>query len=54
MTLRAATDNFAEPRFATAAQMQMTVIAVDSSEQLFDHEANTPTPARNLSGNRPP
>jgi hypothetical protein len=26
MTLRAATDNFAEPRFAAAAQMQMTVI----------------------------
>jgi hypothetical protein len=27
MTLRAATDNFAEPRVAAAAQMQMTVIS---------------------------
>jgi hypothetical protein len=50
MTLRAATDNFAEPRAAVVAQIQVTVIAADSSEQLFDHEANTPTGARNLSG----
>jgi hypothetical protein len=50
MTLRATTDISAGPRFAAPPQTQLTVIATDSSEQLFDHEANTPTPARILSG----
>ena len=54
MTLRATADNFGEPRFAATARRQMTVIAADSSEQLFDHEANTPVFARSLSGNRLP
>jgi hypothetical protein len=53
MTLRVTTDNFGEPRLAAFARMQMTIICAHSSEQLFDHEANTPDSARIQSGIRP-
>jgi len=49
LTVRAATDNLRTPRLAAVARMQIAAIELQTNEQLFDHEADTPRSDRNPS-----